>query len=122
MINPTSHFGAGPYKFVKYENKTVYMEANENYYKGAPKTKYLQWRETSDADKIAGVEQVQSTFPIHPEANLHLIRSRALTETMNSAVIRSSLTQQTTLDTDTSVLTQTQSMLVESQDLTLPRT
>ena len=49
--------GAGPYKFVKYENKTVYMEANENYYKGAPKTKYLQWRETSDADKIAGVEQ-----------------------------------------------------------------
>ena len=47
--------GAGPYKFVKYENKTVYMEANENYYKGAPKTKYLQWRETSDADKIAGV-------------------------------------------------------------------
>ena len=23
--------GAGPYKFVKYENKTVYMEANENY-------------------------------------------------------------------------------------------
>ena len=49
--------GAGPYKFVKYENKTVYLEANENYYKGAPKTKYLQWRETSDADKIAGVEQ-----------------------------------------------------------------
>ena len=32
-------------------------KANENYYKGAPKTKYLQWRETSDADKIAGVEQ-----------------------------------------------------------------
>ena len=49
--------GAGPYKFVKYENKTVYLEANENYYKGAPKIKYLQWRETSDADKIAGVEQ-----------------------------------------------------------------
>lgn len=49
--------GAGPYKFVKYENKTVYMEANENYYKGEPKIKYLQWRETTDADKIAGVEQ-----------------------------------------------------------------
>ena len=28
--------GAGPYKFVKYENKTVYLEANESYYKGAP--------------------------------------------------------------------------------------
>ena len=29
--------GAGAYKFVKYENKTVYLEANENYYKGEPK-------------------------------------------------------------------------------------
>lgn len=49
--------GAGPYKFVKYENKTVYMEANENYYLGEPKTRNLQLRESSDADKIAGVEQ-----------------------------------------------------------------
>lgn len=49
--------GAGPYKFVKYENKTVYLEANESYYKGAPKIKNLQWRETSEADKIAGVQQ-----------------------------------------------------------------
>ena len=30
--------GAGPYKFVKYENKVVYFEANENYYKGAPRS------------------------------------------------------------------------------------
>ena len=49
--------GAGPYKFVKYENKTVYMEANENYYKGAPKTKNLQWKTTSEADKLPGVVQ-----------------------------------------------------------------
>ena len=49
--------GAGPYKIVKYENKTVYLEANESYYKGAPKIKNLQWRETSEADKIAGVQQ-----------------------------------------------------------------
>lgn len=47
--------GAGPYKFVKYEDKIVYYEANENYYKGAPVTKYLQLKETTDAEMIAGV-------------------------------------------------------------------
>lgn len=47
--------GAGPYKFVKYEDKIVYYEANENYYKGAPVTKYLQLKETVDAEMIAGV-------------------------------------------------------------------
>ncbi len=39
--------GAGPYKFVKYENRVVYFEANEHYYKGAPKIKYLQFKETA---------------------------------------------------------------------------
>lgn len=47
--------GAGPYKFVKYENKVVYFEANEHYYKGAPLTKYVQFKETTEADKISGV-------------------------------------------------------------------
>ena len=51
----TVPLGAGPYKFVKYENKVVYFEANENYYKGTPKTKYVQFKETADADKISGV-------------------------------------------------------------------
>lgn len=51
----TAPLGAGPYKFVKYENKVVYFEANENYWKGAPKTKYMQWKESADADKISGV-------------------------------------------------------------------
>lgn len=49
--------GAGPYKFVKYENKTVYLEANENYFKGTPKIQGLQFRETTEPDMIAGVEQ-----------------------------------------------------------------
>lgn len=47
--------GAGPYKFIEYKDKVVYYEANENYYKGAPKTKYLQLKETLDAEMIAGV-------------------------------------------------------------------
>ena len=32
----TAPLGAGPYAFKSYENKTVYLEANESYYKGAP--------------------------------------------------------------------------------------
>jgi peptide/nickel transport system substrate-binding protein len=51
----TQPLGAGPYKFVKYENKIVYLEANDLYWKGAPKIKYIQLKETLDADKTSGV-------------------------------------------------------------------
>ena len=51
----TTPMGAGPYKFVDYKDKIVYYEANENYYKGAPKTKYVQLKETTDAEMIAGL-------------------------------------------------------------------
>ena len=47
--------GAGPYKFVKFENGVVNFEANESYYLGAPKTKYLNFIETTDNDKLNGV-------------------------------------------------------------------
>lgn len=53
----TAPMGAGPYKFVSYENKIVYMEANEYYWKGEPKTKNLQWKTTTEADKLPGVVQ-----------------------------------------------------------------
>ncbi len=53
----TQPMGAGPYKFVSYENRVVYMEANENYYKGTPVTKNLQWKTTAEADKLSGVLQ-----------------------------------------------------------------
>lgn len=51
----TQPMGAGKYKFIKYENGVVNFEANENYYEGAPKTKYLQFREVQDVDKLNGV-------------------------------------------------------------------
>ena len=51
----TQPLGAGPYRFVKYENKVVYLEANEYYYMGMPKTYYVQYKETVDADMISGV-------------------------------------------------------------------
>ena len=47
--------GAGPYKFVSYAGGTVTLEANENYWKGQPKTKFVQFREGQDADKVPGV-------------------------------------------------------------------
>lgn len=47
--------GAGAYKFIKYENRVVYFEANEHYYKGMPKTKYIQFKETATAEVPTGV-------------------------------------------------------------------
>ncbi len=52
----TQPLGAGPYKFNKFENGVVYFEANESYYLGAPKTKYVNYQECmSDDDKLNGV-------------------------------------------------------------------
>ena len=51
----TKPMGAGPYKFVKFENGVVSFEANKNYYLGAPKTKHLQFLESQDQDKLNGV-------------------------------------------------------------------
>ena len=47
--------GTGPYLFDRYENRTLYLSANENYWKGAPKIKQMQWRETNPDDQIAAV-------------------------------------------------------------------
>ena len=58
----TMPLGAGPYKFVKYENKIVYLEANETYWDGTPKTKEIQFMETTDADKVSGL--VKGTIDI----------------------------------------------------------
>lgn len=51
----TEPMGAGPYKFVKFDNGTINFEANENYFKGEPKTKYVNFLETQEADKLNGV-------------------------------------------------------------------
>ena len=51
----TEPMGAGPYKFIKFENGVVNFEANDLYYQGAPKTKYINFLETQEADKLNGV-------------------------------------------------------------------
>lgn len=48
--------GAGPYKFVKYDNKVVYFEANENYYRGCPKIREVQFKETTSAEVPSAVQ------------------------------------------------------------------
>ena len=51
----TQPMGAGPYKFVKYENRVCYFEANENFFKGEPVTKFVQFKETIDSEIVAGI-------------------------------------------------------------------
>ncbi len=52
----TQPLGAGPYVFKEASNGVVYMEANPLYYKGEPKTKYLNYIETKEADMLNGIE------------------------------------------------------------------
>ena len=47
--------GAGPYKFVEYNNRVVYFEANENYYRGCPKIREIQFRETQSAEVVTAL-------------------------------------------------------------------
>jgi len=42
--------GAGPYKFIEYANRLVRFEANEYYYKGCPKIREIQFKETDSRD------------------------------------------------------------------------
>ena len=48
--------GAGPYKFIKYENRVVYLEANEKYFLGAPKTATIQYKETNSNEVASAVQ------------------------------------------------------------------
>ncbi len=48
--------GAGPYKFVKYDNKVVYFEANEYYFRGCPKIAEVQFKETASAEVPSAVQ------------------------------------------------------------------
>ena len=51
----TKPMGAGPYKFISFENGTVRFEANDSYYLGAPKIKNVQFLESTDTEKVNGV-------------------------------------------------------------------
>ncbi len=48
--------GAGAYKFVKYDNRVVYFEANPYYYRGCPKIAEVQFKETASAEVASAVQ------------------------------------------------------------------
>ncbi|MDR3275951.1 MAG: ABC transporter substrate-binding protein [Treponema sp.] len=64
--------GAGPYKFLRYENKVVYYEANPLYWRGAPKIKFYQYKETNEPDSITAVTTgtVDTSEPSNSKAKL----------------------------------------------------
>lgn len=51
----TEPLGAGPYKFVSYQNGTVTFEKNPNYYLGEPKITNILFKETAQGDMLTGV-------------------------------------------------------------------
>ncbi len=48
--------GAGAYKFVRYDNRVVYFEANEYYYRGCPAIREIQFKETASAEVPSAVQ------------------------------------------------------------------
>jgi len=48
--------GAGPYKFVKYDNRVVYFAANEYFYRGCPKIAEIQFKETAATEVASAVQ------------------------------------------------------------------
>lgn len=52
----TKPLGAGPYVFKEYSDGIVYMDANPDYFLGAPKIAHLNVKETPEADKVTGVQ------------------------------------------------------------------
>ena len=62
--------GAGPYTFESYENATVTMKANPNYFKGEPKTEFVLFKETSSADMLTGIST--GTFDLTADASYNV--------------------------------------------------
>lgn len=48
--------GAGPYTYVRYDNKVVYFDANENFYRGCPAIAELQFKETVSSEVASAVQ------------------------------------------------------------------
>jgi len=48
--------GAGAYKFVKYDNRVVYFEANPYFYRGCPKIREIQFRETQSNEVVTALQ------------------------------------------------------------------
>ena len=85
----TEPMGAGPYKFIKFENGVIYFEANESYYKGAPKTANVQFMESNDQDKLNGVitGTIDLTDPSYSKDTVSAIKDANGNDDVNGDVI-----------------------------------
>ena len=106
--NKALPMGGGAYRFVKCEDDVVYFMANDLYYKGTPKTAYLQLKDISDlskdaakiADEISGdtldlavTDSARSTLDHICEINTN---GKLSGDTLTTFFVKSSDTGQTT--------------------------
>lgn len=56
LANKSTPVGAGPYRFVKFEDSIAYFTSNEMYYLGCPQIAFLQVRDMTDDLKDAKLE------------------------------------------------------------------
>ena len=72
----TQPLGAGPYKFLSYEAGVVSYEANENYFEGEPKIKFLRLQEVGEADKLSGIVSgsIDLSEPSFSQTNIESIK------------------------------------------------
>ena len=73
----TKPLGAGPYKYVSYENNVLSFEANESYFLGAPKIKNFKMQGVSTADKLTGMTTnlFDVTVPNYNDDDIAAIKS-----------------------------------------------
>ncbi|MBQ9393723.1 MAG: ABC transporter substrate-binding protein [Oscillospiraceae bacterium] len=86
----TKPMGAGPYKFIQFANGVVNFEANDKYFEGAPKTKYLNFQQCmTDNDKLNGVitGTIDITDPSFSTSNIEAITKANNGEGTTGAVI-----------------------------------
>jgi len=72
----TQPMGAGPYKFIKFENGVINYEANEHYFQGEPKIKYMNFVQcNADDDKLNGITTgtIDITDPTFSDKNIAAI-------------------------------------------------
>ena len=72
----TKPMGAGPYKYVSYENNVLSFEANESYFLGAPKIKYFKMQGISATDKLTGMttDLFDVTVPTYNDDDIAAIK------------------------------------------------
>ena len=88
----TEPMGAGPYKYIKFENGVVSFEANDSYYLGAPKTKNMQFLESQDQDKLNGIitGTIDITDPTYSLDTVKAIKDANKNDDVNGEAITTS--------------------------------